>query len=237
MTPPDAMPGPHDDQPLLHAGAELADASAAVVLVHGRGDSARGILGLAREFDRADVAFLAPQAAGGTWYPTSFLAPNEANEPWLSSAVEAVMRAVAEAEAAGLPRDRVVLGGFSQGACLASEVAARHAGRWGGVFALSGGLIGTGPGPADAPRLPGMGGSYAEKAFDYDGDFAGTPVFLGCSDVDPHIPLVRVETTAAVFARLGAEVDARVYPGFGHTVNRDEIEAVRGLLDEAATTA
>lgn len=228
------MPGPHDDQPLLHAGAEWADASVAVVLVHGRGDSARGILGLAREFERADIAYLAPQAAGGAWYPNSFLAPIEANEPHLSSAVEAVMRAVGEAEAAGIPRERIVLGGFSQGACLATEVAARHAGRWGGVFALSGGLIGTGPGPDDAPRLPGMGGSYAEKAFDYDGALGGTPVFLGCSDVDPHIPLVRVETTAAVFARLGAEVDARVYPGFGHTVNMDEIEAVRALLDGVA---
>ena len=228
------MPGPHDAQPLLHAGAELADAPAAVVLVHGRGDSARGILGLAREFDRPDLAFLAPQAAGGTWYPTSFLAPIEANEPHLSSAVGAVMRAVEAAEAAGISRERIVLGGFSQGACLATETAVRHAGRWGGVFALSGGLIGTGPGPDDAPRLPGMGGSYAEKAFDYSGDFAGTPAFLGCSDVDPHIPLVRVETTAAVYARLGAEVDARVYPGFGHTVNRDEVEAVRALLDRIA---
>jgi len=227
------MSGPHDDQPILHAGVPLADAPVAVVLVHGRGDSARGILGLGRELDRPSVAFLAPQAAGGTWYPNSFLAPNEGNEPHLSSAIEAVMRAVAEAEAAGIGRDRIVLGGFSQGACLATETAARHAGRWGGVFALSGGLIGTGPGPADAPRLPGMGGSYAEKAFDYDGDLDGTPVFVGCSDVDPHIPLARVETTAAVFARLGAEVDARVYPGFGHTVNRDEIEAVRALLDAA----
>lgn len=231
------MPGPHDDQPLLHAGAELADASAAVVLVHGRGDSARGILGLAREFDHPDLAYLAPQAAGGAWYPNSFLAPNEANEPWLSSAVEAVMRAVRRAEAAALDRRRIVLGGFSQGACLATETAARHAERWGGVFALSGGLIGTGPGPANAPRLPGMGGSYAEKAFDYSGHFAGTPVFVGCSDVDPHIPLVRVETTAAVLARLGAEVDARVYPNFGHTVNRDEIDAVREMLSGIASAA
>ncbi|PAP78290.1 alpha/beta hydrolase [Rubrivirga marina] len=225
------MPGPHDDQPLLHAGASLADASAAVVLVHGRGDSAQGILGLAREFDRPDVAYLAPQAAGGAWYPNSFLAPLEANEPGLSSGIAAVLRAVAEAEAAGIPRERVVLGGFSQGACLAAETAARNAGRWGGVFALSGGLLGTGPGPADVPRLRGMGGSYAEKAFDYSGDFEGTPVFLGCSDVDPHIPLVRVETTAAVYARLGAEVDARVYPGIGHTIVHDEILAINNITE------
>ena len=224
------MTGPHDDQPLLEAGTPLADAPAAAVLVHGRGDSARGILGLARELDRPDLAYLAPQAAGGAWYPNSFLAPTEANEPGLSSGVRAVMAAVATAEAAGIPRARIVLGGFSQGACLASETAARNAGRWGGVFALSGGLIGTGPGAADAPRLAGMGGTYAEKAFDYDGDLAGTPVFLGCSDVDPHIPLQRVEKTADVFRQLGAEVDARVYPGFGHTVNTDEIEAVRVML-------
>lgn len=229
------MSGPHDDPPLLHAGAPLADAPGAVVLVHGRGASAQSILGLAREFDRPDLAYLAPQAAGGAWYPNSFLAPIEANEPHLSSAIAAVMRAVAEAETAGIDRQRIVLGGFSQGACLATEVAARHAGRWGGVFALSGGLIGTGPGPADAPRLPGMGGSYAEKAFDYDGDFAGTPVFIGCSDVDPHIPLVRVERTAETFRQLGAAVDAEVYPGFGHTVNRDEVEAVRAMLE--STTA
>ena len=225
------MTGPHDDQPLLSAGAPLADAPGAVVLVHGRGDSAQGILGLAREFDRPGLAYLAPQAAGGAWYPNSFLAPNEANEPGLSSGVRAVMNAVARAEEAGVPRERIVIGGFSQGACLATETAARHAGRWGGVVALSGGLIGTGPGAPDAPRLPGMGGTYAEKAFDYGGDFDGTPVFLGCSDVDPHIPLRRVETTAETFRRLGADVDARVYPGFGHTVNLDEVEAVRAMLD------
>ena len=224
------MTAPHADQPLLAAGPPLAEAAGAVVLVHGRGASAQSILALAHEFDRPDLALLAPQAAGGTWYPHSFLAPIEANEPGITSGVEAVMRAVARAEAAGLPRARIVIGGFSQGACLAAEAAARHADRWGGVFALSGGLIGTGPGPSDAPPLRGMGGSYAEKAFDYSGSFDGTPVFVGGSDVDPHIPLVRLQTTADVFARLGARVDLRVYPGFGHTVNPDELEAVRALL-------
>ena len=227
------MTGPHDAQPLLHAGAPLADAVGAVVLVHGRGATAQSILGLGAELDRPDLAFLAPQAAGGAWYPHSFLAPVEANEPGLSSGIAAVLRAVEAAEAAGVERARVVLGGFSQGACLATETAARHATRWGGVVALSGGLIGTGPGPADAPPLRGMGGAYPDKAFDYGGALDGTPVFVGCSDVDPHIPLARVERTAAEFARLGAEVDLRVYPGFGHTVNRDEIEAVRALLAAA----
>ena len=228
--PPLPMTGPHDALPSVHLGAPLGEAAAAMVLVHGRGDSARGILGLAPEFGRPDFAYLAPQAAGGAWYPNSFLAPLDANEPGLSSGIRAVLRAVAEAEAVGIPRERIVLAGFSQGACLASETAARTGGRWGGVVVLSGGLLGTGEGPPDAPRVRGMGGSYAEKAFDYDTSLDGTPVFVGCSDVDPHIPLSRVETTAAVLARLGAEVDARVYPGMGHTVNRDEIDAVRQML-------
>ena len=224
------MTGPHDDQPVLEAGAPLERARAAVVLVHGRGATARGILGLGAEVAGDDVALLAPQAAGGTWYPTSFLAPLEANQPGLDSGIRAVMRAVERAESAGLARGRIVLGGFSQGACLATEVAARHAGRWGGVFAFSGGLIGSGPGPEGAPPVRGMGGAYPEKAFDYEGDFAGTPVFVGCSDVDAHIPLARVEVTAATFRRLGADVDARVYPGLGHTVIQDEVEAVRAMI-------
>ena len=231
------MTGPHDSQPLATAGAPLDEAPGAVVLVHGRGDSARGILGLAAALGRPDLAYLAPQAAGGAWYPRSFLAPLEANEPGLSSGVRAVMRAVAQAEAAGIDRAHLVLGGFSQGACLATEAAARNAGRWGGVFALSGGLIGTGPGPAGAPPLFGMGGAFDDKSFDYDGRMDGTPVFVGCSDVDPHIPLARVERTADVLRRLGADVDLRVYRGFGHAVNADEIEAVRALLDAAVPAA
>ncbi len=229
------MAGPHDGQPTVHLGTPLSEASVGVVLVHGRGDSARGILGSATEVDRPDAAWLAPQAAGGAWYPHSFLAPLDANEPGLSSGIRAVLRAVGQAEAAGIPRERVVLAGFSQGACLAAETAARTGGRWGGVAVLSGGLLGTGPGPADAAHVSGMGGSYAEKAFDYDGSLDGTPVFVGCSDVDPHIPLARVERTAEVLRHLGAEVDARIYPGMGHTVSRDEIDAVRALLDTAAS--
>lgn len=225
------MTGPHDGQPLVTAGAPLAEAVGAVVLVHGRGASAQSILGLGSHIGHDGLAYLAPQAAGGSWYPSSFLAPIEANEPGLSSGIAAVLRAVALAEAAGLDRQRIALGGFSQGACLALETAARHADRWGAVFGLSGGLIGTGPGPASAPRLSGMGRSYAEKAFDYEGSLEGTPVFLGCSDVDPHIPLARVERSAEVLRQLGGEVDVRVYPGFGHAVNADEVERVNALLD------
>ena len=226
------MTGPHAEARVVRGGAAPDEAAGAVVLLHGRGATAEGILGLAAEFGRSDLAYLAPQAAGAAWYPQSFLAPLDANEPWLSSAVEVVMAAVAEAEA-HVGRERVVLAGFSQGACLACETAARHAGRWGGVVALSGGLIGTGPAPPAAPPLRAMGRAFPDKAFDYDGSLAGVPAFLGCSDVDPHIPLARVERTAEVLAALGADVDARVYPGFGHSVNADELEAVRALLARA----
>ena len=230
--------GPHAGARVVRGGAALDEAAGAVVLLHGRGATAEGILDLGRAFERPDLALLAPQAAGGAWYPDSFLAPLGANEPWLSSAVEAVVRTVALAEEAGGGRDRVVLAGFSQGACLACEAAARHTDRWGGVVALSGGLIGTGPAPPAAglrssPPLRALGRTFADKAFDYDGSLAAVPVFLGCSDVDPHVPLARVERTAEVLTALGADVDLRVYPGVGHAVNADEVGAVRALLARA----
>lgn len=205
---------PHAGQPLLHHGAKLSDARLGVVLVHGRGDSAAGILGLAEHFDLPDVAWLAPQAAGHAWYPHSFLAPIEQNQPGLDSGLRALDGAVAQFAEAGLPADRVVLMGFSQGACLAQEYAARHARRYAAIVGLSGGLIG----PPGTPRA-------------YPGSFDGTPVFLGCSDIDPHIPEARVHESAEVFERMGARVDTRIYPGMGHTVNRDELDAVARLLE------
>lgn len=225
---------PHAGQSVAQVGAPLAEAVGAVVLLHGRGATASGILSLAPEMGDARWAFRAPQAAGGAWYPHSFLAPLAANEPGLSSGVRAAMTAVADAEAAGIPRERIVLAGFSQGACLALETAARHAGRWGGVLAFSGGLIGTGPGPDDGPPLAGMGGHYADKSFDYDGTFAGTPVLVAGSDRDPHIPLVRMERTAEVFRQLGAAVDLRVHPGWGHAVHPEAVAAARTLLTRLA---
>jgi predicted esterase len=185
----------------------------AVIMLHGRGGSAEDILSLASEFQVADVAYVAPQAAGSTWYPYSFLAPLEQNEPDLTSALRLVEAAVDRLTADGLSAERVVVVGFSQGACLALEFAARHARRYGAIAALSGGLIG----PPGTPR-------------DYAGSFDGTPVFLGCSDVDPHIPVERVRESAGVLQRLGAAVDERIYPGMGHTVNADEILAVRTLI-------
>ena len=204
---------PHAGQPVLTAGKLLAAASGALILIHGRGATAESILDLADYLPHPDLAYLAPQAADYTWYPYSFLSPLERNEPYLSSALARVAAVVAQVEAAGIPPARIVLGGFSQGACLASEYVARHAQRYGGLLVFSGGLIG----PEGAPR-------------DYDGTLAGTPVFVGCSDVDPHIPIDRVRETADVLTRLGARVDSRVYPRMGHTINQDEIDAAAALV-------
>jgi predicted esterase len=191
-----------------------------MVLVHGRGGTADGILDLAQALKTEDVAFFAPQAAGNTWYPNRFMAPIESNEPGISSAMfmlDDLLRAIVEA---GIPLERLILLGFSQGGCLALEYAARRARRYGGVVGLSAGLIG----PEGTPR-------------DYPGAFDGTPVFLGCSDVDSHIPLPRVHESAGVLRRLGAEVDVRIYPGMGHLINADEMEAVRGIVGRVTSGA
>ncbi len=204
---------PHGGQPVLTAGRPPGEAAGAVVMVHGRGGSAEDILTLAGELRRPDLAYLAPQAAGHTWYPYSFLAPFEQNEPGLTSGLGFLTRLLARLEEEGIPAGRTVLLGFSQGACLSTEFAARNAQRFGGVIGFSGGLIG----PPGTPR-------------DYAGSFAGTPVFLGCSDRDPHIPRERVDETAEVLGRMGAEVTERIYPGLGHTVIEDELEHARRIL-------
>lgn len=204
---------PHRGQPVLAAGRPLEEAEAAMIMVHGRGAGAEDILSLAGELGRPELAYLAPQAAGYTWYPYSFMAPIEQNEPGLSSGLEVLGDLVRHLEDHGIPPERTVLLGFSQGACLSLEYAARNARRYGGVVALSGGLIG----PPGTPR-------------DYAGSFEGTPVFLGCSDRDPHIPKARVDESAEVFRRRGAEVTERIYPAMGHTVNEDELSFVRDLV-------
>jgi predicted esterase len=195
------------------AGEPVSRARAALLMVHGRGASAEDILTLANEFDQPGFAYLAPQAAENTWYPNRFLVPLAENEPWLSSALSFVGNVLAEIITAGIPAERILLLGFSQGACLTLEFAARHARRYGGLVGLSGALIG----PDDTPR-------------DYAGSLAGTPVFLGCSDVDPHVPKEYVDQTAEVLGRLGGEVTKRLYPNMDHTVNQDEIDFVRGML-------
>jgi len=208
------MTGPHQDQPLVTAGTPVDDAAAALVLVHGRGATAQSIVTTMGRLQRDGLAVLAPQAARNTWYPQSFLAPVEQNEPGRSSGLQAVGEAVATATDAGVPTEQVVVLGFSQGACLGSEFVARNPTRYGGAVALSGGLIGETVDP-----------EY------YTGDLDGTPYFVGCSDVDPHIPVERVDLTADVFERLGADVEKRIYEGMGHGVNEDELGYVDGMVD------
>lgn len=207
---------PHGGQPVRTAGALLTEAEVAMVMVHGRGASAESILTLAPALAGPGVAFLAPQAGGSQgnqWYPYGFMAPIERNEPGISSGMRAIERVLTQIGAAGIPPTRTLLLGFSQGACLASEFVARHAHRYGGLAVLSGGLIG----PDGTPR-------------NYPGSLEGTPVFLGCSDVDSHIPAARVRESGEVLERLGGEVTLRLYPGMGHMVNDDEIEAVRAMV-------
>jgi predicted esterase len=198
---------------IVRAGPPAAAARHTVVFVHGRGGAADDVLGLADGIALPDVAYVAPEAPGRTWYPLSFLAPIEQNEPALSAALAAIRRVISELDAQQVAADRIALIGFSQGACLALEFAARHARRYAAIVGFSGGLIG----PPGTPR-------------EYGGSFAGTPVFLGCSDVDTHIPLARVHETTRVFRALGAIVDERIYAGMGHTINRDELNAAVELL-------
>ena len=211
------MKGPHQGQPVRTAGTPLSRASGAMVMLHGRGATAESILSLTPALGAPDFAYLAPQAGGNSWWPLSFLAPIASNEPGISSAMAAVEDVLRLTAAAGIPPERTLLLGFSQGACLAVEFAARQARRYGGVAALSGGLIG----PDDTPR-------------DYAGSLEGTPVFLGCSDVDSHIPAERVRHTAEVMRRLGGEVTMRLYPGMGHQINEDEILAVQAMMETVA---
>jgi phospholipase/carboxylesterase len=197
---------------ILQAGAPLARARAVAVLLHGRGADAQSMLALAEEFGQDDMAYLAPQAPGHSWYPYSFLAPLEQNEPHLARAL-ATVGATLDHAAASFTPERVALIGFSQGGCLTLEYVARNAKRYGAVAGLSAGLIG----PPGTQR-------------DYKGSLAGTPVFLGCGDIDSHIPLARVHESRDVLTRIGAAVTERIYPGMGHTVNADEIAHVSKLL-------
>jgi phospholipase/carboxylesterase len=186
-----------------------------MILVHGRNALPANILSFVPAFGRPDITYLAPAAAGGTWYPLSFMAEKEKNEPGISSGLWVLEQLVRHVADSGIRTDRIVLLGFSQGACLTSEFAASHADRYGGVVLYSGGLIGP----------PGT-------TWNYPGSFGGTPVFLGCSDVDAHVPKTRVDESAVVFQRMGAAVTERIYPGMGHLVNEEEIAFTRTLLDE-----
>jgi predicted esterase len=218
--------GPHAGQPVLTAGKPLGQSHVAVIMVHGRGAGPANILDLVPQLACPDVTYLAPAAANHTWYPYSFMAEIERNEPYLSSALSVLRALVGQVEQAGIRRDRIVILGFSQGACLSTEFAIRHASRLGGVVAFSGGAIGP-PGTAwDESHLRQGSGGQA-------GRFDGTPIFFGCSDVDAHVPAARVRESAALCARMGAQVTTRIYPGMGHLVNDDEIAWARDLLSQA----
>jgi predicted esterase len=223
------MNAPHQNQPVFTAGKPLASAKAAMILVHGRGATASSILDLARALPHPDMAYLAPQAADNAWYPHSFIAPQAANHSWypnsflapiasnepgLSSAIQAIADVVRQVEEAGISAENIIIGGFSQGACLSSEFVARNPRRYGGLLVFSGGLIG----PPGTPR-------------DYAGSLDGTPVFIGCSDIDFHIPVERVHETTATLTRMGAAVTERIYPGMGHTIIQNEIDLAMEIVE------
>ena len=210
------MSTPHDLSPIYSAGEPLTTAAGAVVLLHGRGASAADILGLSRAFSHLNLAFVAPEAAGNAWYPLSFLAPRQENEPYLSSALAKIDRVVKGLIGSGMPAERIAIAGFSQGACLATEFVASHPARYAGLIAFTGGLIG-----APAADLH------------HDGDLAGTPALLLSGDPDPHVPWFRVQQSAEELQRMGATVTSHRYPGKPHSVSADEMDRAVAFLANA----
>lgn len=205
--------GPHQGQPVVAAGATLDEAKAVMITVHGRGATAESILQLSSEFYHPDMAYLAPQASGNTWYPHSFLAPMEKNEPGISSGLQALADVIEQTQAAGVPPEKTILMGFSQGACLTVEFLTRHPKKYGGGLIFTGGLIGP---DVDPSR--------------YTGSLDHTPIFLGSSDIDPHVPLDRVNDTETILTQLGATVDKRIYPNMPHTINHDELSFAKQMV-------
>jgi phospholipase/carboxylesterase len=207
--------GPHQNQETVEFGVEPEQAVAGVVLLHGRGASARSILSIARELKLDNVCYRAPQAQNHTWYPHSFMEPIKSNEPGISSGLQAIHDLIDLYHDAGLSSEQIVLMGFSQGACLALEFAARHPQGYGAIVGFSGGLIG------------------ASVEFQhYYGSMEGTPIFLGCSEEDPHIPAERVDETAKLFRYLDASVTEKLYENLGHTINQDELSHARDLIED-----
>lgn len=205
--------GPHQNSNIVTHGLSPNDADLAMIMIHGRGASAESIITLSEEFDTGNIHYRAPQASQSTWYPYSFLQPTERNEPGLSSGLQVIFDIISDLEEKGISKEKIILLGFSQGACLSTEFVARHPARFGGLIALSGGLIGE-----------------SVQSENYKGDLNGTPYFVGCSDVDPHIPVKRVDKSVEVLEKLGANVTKKIYPGMGHTVNQDEIEHIKKII-------
>ena len=198
---------------IIFSGKKLAEAKKVLIMLHGRGATAEDILRVAPYLNLEDFALLAPQATNYTWYPYSFLAPRTQNEPWLSSALELVKEITTDVNRAGIANERIYFLGFSQGACLTLEFIARNAGRWGGAVAFTGGLI----------------GDKLDKE-NYRGNLDGTPVFIGTSDPDPHVPVTRVKESTSVLNAMHAAVTEKVYPNVGHTITEDEIEKANQLV-------
>lgn len=211
--------GPHQHAKIFTSGASLNRAKAVMIMVHGRGATAQGILQLADEFAQPDFHYLAPQANGFAWYPYSFLEPRDRNQPGLGSGLQLLNSLVESIEESGFGAERIILLGFSQGACLVSDYAARYPQKFGGIIVISGGLIG-----------------QEINANDYPGTLENTPVFLGCSDQDPHVPNLRIDETEKVFNQLGAKVDKRIYSGMGHNINEDEVKVIRSIMARLLNT-
>ncbi len=206
---------PHQNQPVAVSGKDIKEAKFAMIMIHGRGATAQSIIGLSNEFENTeDFIFLAPQASDNTWYPYSFLAPRDQNQPGISSGLQAISDIIKKLNDQGISNDHIFLLGFSQGACLASEFAVRNPDKYAGVIALSGGIIGN-----------------SIDSTEYSGDLKNTPLFMGCSDVDAHIPVQRLDETEEVFNTLGAKVQKNIYPGMGHLVNEDEIQHIQELIN------
>jgi len=210
----------HQGGAVLRFGEELRNANLVVILLHGRGATAESLLPLAEALQMDGTSFMVPQAALNRWYPNTAFGPLEANEPDLSSALEVVATLVKDARRNGFSDEQISFGGFSQGACLAAEYVARNAGKFAGLFILSGALIG--------PR---------NVTYDYPGSFDGMPVFIGSSDADPWVDQELLSKTAGLFEKMGASVDLRFYTNMGHTVNQDEIDTVRAMLVNAKRAA
>ena len=205
--------GIHQGLPMLRSGETVAEAQRIVILLHGRGANAESMLSLAEDLSSPGTHFVLPQAARNRWYPETAFGPLQPNEPDLSSALQVIDDLILEMNEKGFPRDRIVLGGFSQGACLAAEFMVRNPDRFGGLFVLSGALIG----PPEIIREP-------------RGDLQGTPVFIGGSDLDPWVKKEYFYEAERAFSSLAGDVEIKIYPGMGHVINEDELTRVRDLI-------
>jgi phospholipase/carboxylesterase len=212
---------PHQNQPVLHAGEDIARAGAGAILLHGRGASAEDIIGISDYLQQPGLAWLAPQAADHVWYPERHFSPLEENEPWLSSAFQVIEQLIGGLMSRGIPAERIFFGGFSQGACISVEFALRHPRRWGGIFIFSGSFMGP--------------GEPASPAVHPEGSFEGTPVLVACGDPDPYFDAKSVHRTAAIFSTRGAAVEELLIPGIGHTIGDEAMDLASGILERTLT--